>query len=55
LFELNTDLDRLKNDKATILTETVHVLKNLNAEVNWLKTEHKALFEESHKVRLLLV
>jgi len=55
LVELNTDPDRPKNDKATILTETVQMLKDLTAEVNRLKTEHKALSEESHEVRFLLV
>ncbi|CAJ1932684.1 unnamed protein product [Sphenostylis stenocarpa] len=44
------DPDRPKNDKATILTETVQMLKDLTAEVNRLKTEHKALSEESNEL-----
>jgi len=55
LFELNIYLDRPKNDKAIILTKIVHMLNELTAEVNMLKIEHKALSEESHKVRFLLV
>lgn len=51
--ELYTDPDRPKNDKATILTETVQMLKDLTAEVNRLKTEHKTLSEESREVRFL--
>ncbi|RZC03326.1 Transcription factor bHLH121 isoform F [Glycine soja] len=43
------DPDRPKNDKATILTETVQMLKDLTAEVNRLKTEHKTLSEESRE------
>ncbi|KAK7252968.1 hypothetical protein RIF29_37298 [Crotalaria pallida] len=41
------DPDRPRNDKGTILTETIQILKDLTAEVNILKTEHKALSEES--------
>ncbi|KAG5010298.1 hypothetical protein AAZX31_07G159200 [Glycine max] len=44
------DPDRPKNDKATILTETVQMLKDLTAEVNRLKTEHKTLSEESREL-----
>ncbi|KAL2347794.1 hypothetical protein Fmac_001794 [Flemingia macrophylla] len=44
------DPDRPKNDKATILTETIQMLKDLTAEVNKLKTEHEALSEESHEL-----
>ena len=46
------DPDRPKNDKATILTDTIQVLKDLTAEVNRLKAEHATLSEESHEVRL---
>lgn len=53
LVELDTDPDRPKNDKATILTEAIQMLKDLTAEVNKLKTEHKALSEESREVRFL--
>ena len=44
------DPDRPKNDKATILTDTVQMLKDLTAEVNRLKTEHAALSEESREL-----
>ncbi|RDY14111.1 Transcription factor bHLH121, partial [Mucuna pruriens] len=44
------DPDRPKNDKATILTETIQMLKDLTAEVSRLKTEHKALSEESREL-----
>ncbi|XP_020232661.1 transcription factor bHLH121 [Cajanus cajan] len=44
------DPDRPKNDKATILTETIQMLKDLTAEVNKLKTGHKALSEESREL-----
>ncbi|KAI4327734.1 hypothetical protein L6164_020159 [Bauhinia variegata] len=44
------DPDRPKNDKATILTDTIQVLKDLNGEVNRLKTEHAALSEESREL-----
>ncbi|XP_059623501.1 transcription factor bHLH121 isoform X2 [Cornus florida] len=44
------DPDRPKNDKATILTDTVQLLKDLTAEVNRLKTECKALSEESREL-----
>ncbi|KAF7828961.1 transcription factor bHLH121 [Senna tora] len=44
------DPDRPKNDKATILTDTIQVLKDLTAEVNRLKAEHATLSEESHEL-----
>ncbi|KAK7310135.1 hypothetical protein RJT34_07435 [Clitoria ternatea] len=44
------DPDRPKNDKATILTETIQMLKDLTDEVNRLKMEHKALSEESREL-----
>ncbi|XP_054824384.1 transcription factor bHLH121 isoform X1 [Prosopis cineraria] len=44
------DPDRPKNDKATILTDTIQVLKDLSAEVDRLKAEHAALSEESHEL-----
>lgn len=53
LVELkHADPDRPKNDKATILTDTIQVLKDLTAEVNRLKAEHASLSEESHEVGL---
>ena len=53
LFE-NTDPDRPKNDKATILTDTLQVLKDLTAEVTRLKAEYTALSEESREVMFSL-
>ncbi|KAK7407696.1 hypothetical protein VNO78_09715 [Psophocarpus tetragonolobus] len=47
---ITLDPDRPKNDKATILTETIQMLKDLTAEVNRLKMEHKALSEESREL-----
>ncbi|KAJ7953124.1 transcription factor bHLH [Quillaja saponaria] len=44
------DPDRPKNDKTTILTDTVQMLKDLTAEVNRLKTECGALSEESREL-----
>lgn len=41
------DPDRPKNDKATILGESVQVVKDLRDEVKRLKTEHASLLEES--------
>ncbi|KAJ4844573.1 hypothetical protein Tsubulata_023591, partial [Turnera subulata] len=38
-----------KNDKATILTDTIQLLKDLTAEVNRLKAEYGALSEESRE------
>lgn len=47
----DADPDRPRNDKATIIAETIQVLKDITAEVDKLKTEHKALSEESREVR----
>ncbi|XP_022132596.1 transcription factor bHLH121 [Momordica charantia] len=44
------DPDRPKNDKATILTDTIQMLKDLTAEVNRLKADHEALSEESREL-----
>lgn len=44
------DPDRPKNDKATILTDTVQMLKDLTAEVNRLKTECATLTEEAREL-----
>lgn len=44
------DPDRPKNDKATILTDTIQLLKDLTADVNRLKTEYAALSEESREL-----
>ncbi|KAL1569730.1 basic helix-loop-helix transcription factor [Salvia divinorum] len=44
------DPDRPKNDKATIVSDTIQVLKDLNSEVKRLKKEHTLLCEESHEL-----
>ncbi|XP_078167530.1 transcription factor bHLH121-like isoform X2 [Carex rostrata] len=44
------DPERPKNDKATILSDTIQVLKDLDAEVNRLKAEYASLSEESHEL-----
>lgn len=44
------DPDRPKNDKATILADTVQLLKDLTSQVEKLKTEHAALTEESREL-----
>lgn len=41
------DPDRPKNDKATILGESLQIVKDLRDEVKRLKTEHSTLLEES--------
>ncbi|KAK9067400.1 hypothetical protein SSX86_014728 [Deinandra increscens subsp. villosa] len=41
------DPDRPKNDKASIIIDTIQVLKDLTTEVNRLKAECRALSEES--------
>lgn len=46
------DPDRPKNDKATILVDTIQVLKDLTAEVNRLKAECTELAEESSELTL---
>ncbi|CAN6541531.1 unnamed protein product [Malus baccata var. baccata] len=46
----NADLDRPKNDKAIILTNTIQMLKDLTADVNKLKAECAALTIESHEL-----
>lgn len=47
---ITLDPERPRNDKATILTETIQILKDLTDEVARLKTEHKTLSEESREV-----
>ncbi|KAJ1418368.1 Myc-type, basic helix-loop-helix [Sesbania bispinosa] len=44
------DPDRPRNDKATILTDAIQMLKDFTTEVNKLKMEHKALSEESREL-----
>lgn len=47
------DPDRPKNDKASILSDTVQMLKDLTAQVERLKSEYAALTEESREVIIL--
>ncbi|KAF3434653.1 hypothetical protein FNV43_RR21738 [Rhamnella rubrinervis] len=44
------DPDRPKNDKATILADTIQLLKDLTSQVNKLKAEHIMLTEESREL-----
>ncbi|XP_022749194.1 transcription factor bHLH121-like [Durio zibethinus] len=44
------DPDRPKNDKATILTDTVQLLKELTSQVTKLKAEYATLTEESREL-----
>ncbi|EXC35353.1 hypothetical protein L484_026678 [Morus notabilis] len=44
------DPDRPKNDKATILTDSIQMLKELTAQVDKLKAEYTALSEESREL-----
>ncbi|CAO2815554.1 unnamed protein product [Amaranthus hypochondriacus] len=44
------DADRPKNDKATILTDTIQMLTDLTAEVNKLQAEYAALSEEAREL-----
>ncbi|PSS12051.1 Transcription factor bHLH121 like [Actinidia chinensis var. chinensis] len=44
------DPDRPKNDKASILTDTIQIVKDLTAQVNRLKAEYTTLTEESREL-----
>ncbi|GMN29099.1 hypothetical protein TIFTF001_002296 [Ficus carica] len=44
------DPDRPKNDKATIVTDSIQMLKELTAEVSRFKAEYTALSEESREL-----
>ncbi|MCO5614242.1 hypothetical protein L7F22_068522 [Adiantum nelumboides] len=44
------DPERPKNDKATILGESIQVVKDLREEVKRLKTEHASLVDESNEL-----
>uniref|UniRef100_A0A803PFP8 BHLH domain-containing protein n=1 Tax=Cannabis sativa TaxID=3483 RepID=A0A803PFP8_CANSA len=46
------DSDRPKNDKGTILTDSIQMLKDLTAEVNKLKAEYASLSEESRELTM---
>lgn len=48
----SADPDRPKNDKATILADTIQLLKELTSQVNKLKAEYASLTEESREVIL---
>ncbi|GAB2226276.1 hypothetical protein Droror1_Dr00022077 [Drosera rotundifolia] len=47
---MNADPDRPKNDKGTILTDTIQLLKDLTAEVNKLKAEYTTFSEEAREL-----
>lgn len=44
------DPDRPKNDKASILTDTIQMVKDLTTQINQLKSEYAALTEESKEL-----
>ncbi|CAM8971788.1 unnamed protein product [Rhodiola kirilowii] len=44
------DPDRPKNDKGTILTDTIQLIKDLNAQVDKLKADYSTLTEESREL-----
>lgn len=44
------DPDRPKNDKASILTDTIQMVKDLSDQVSRLKSEYTALTEECREV-----
>lgn len=44
------DPDRPKNDKASILVDTIQILKDLTSQVNKLKSEYTSLTEESREL-----
>ncbi|KAL9260967.1 Transcription factor bHLH121-like protein [Drosera capensis] len=44
------DPDRPKNDKGTILTDTIQLLKDLTAQVNKLKAEYTTFSEEAREL-----
>ena len=47
---MDADPDRPKNDKATILGDSVQVVKELRSEVKRLKCEQTSLLDESRDV-----
>jgi hypothetical protein len=46
------DPDRPRNDKATILGDTIQMLKDLTSQVNKLKAEYTSLSEEAREVNI---
>lgn len=53
MLSLFADPDRPKNDKASILSDTIQMLKELTSQVEKLKSEYAALTDESREVILL--
>ena len=53
MFNEFADPDRPKNDKASILTDAIQMVKELTAQIDKLKAEHAALNEESREVIVL--
>lgn len=51
----NADPDRPKNDKATIIGDTIQLLKDLTSQVSKLKDEYATLNEESREVMFSLL
>jgi hypothetical protein len=49
---LYPDPDRPRNDKATILGDTIQMLKDLTTQVNKLKAEYTSLSEEAREVNI---
>lgn len=50
MVKFNADPDRPKNDKATIIIDSIQTLMDLTAEVSRLKAECASLSEESREV-----
>jgi len=46
------DPDRPRNDKATILGDTIQMLKDLTSQVNKLKGDYTSLSEEAREVNI---
>ncbi|XP_025815613.1 transcription factor bHLH121 isoform X2 [Panicum hallii] len=49
-FDKYQDPDRPRNDKATILGDTIQMLKDLTSQVNKLKAEYTSLSEEAREL-----
>lgn len=46
------DPDCPRNDKATVLGDTIQMLKDLTSQMNKLKAEHTSLSEEAREVNM---
>jgi hypothetical protein len=46
------DPDRPRNDKATILGDTIQMLKDLTSQVSKLKAKYTSLSEEAREVNI---